>query len=727
MSETTVHYGHQDSCIKNPRLRNEKRAYVHDSGDARWLPRDDYETKRFENVSSKNMRNRSTSNASRGAMENQSNWNCFAVNKSESTSGLNKSHEGILESNYVLSLERTPSHMTPSMRLKLRRLQKNKNIAQLSTKTNKLELDHINADIDQGEIDINDRYLYNVPFSQSLPSLSSGEKLVMNGKSSRDSTSTNSTTSSSLSLMSNMDSVSSFDVIENNKDSLMSYEKSTLTRTLNSAHSHHYTETNQLNMPKEALKLTLLFSRSESALINEESVQKRSLLRKLTSTPPSPTSDIHNYQRNIQSANDHNQGSHTQPFLNETATSLISYTRPSWLPPKPSKEKKAHHRASEEMISRAIANECNENSKRLQTIHQLERLKKKDRELWNKVLNDSKQTSQEAVKRILENGTFWRGTPESLRGSIWSRMIGNRLEMDQESCTTYFESYERIKSIYCMEADTSLSNYRKREMGVSRCHKTSKALHHKHACEKLSSLNAKILRDISCAFPEVTKLKNEKTILDVSRILNAFVIFCNKSRGLWDFHDDTFSNFDTSFYSTGINTVALILYFYSGSVTKAFICLCNIFSSKEFEGLMDLKVIGSNKAKHAESEIEKKFDSLFKKKLDRLYTHFKVNLLTTSEFLPDMILSLFTNYFDFDLASRILDIFVFQGTDFLIKCSLAFLKKISHKLFGNKDEIIRILGKDCRIFLNQSPESSCYYKYMNVGYSHEFLDLIKNL
>lgn len=726
MCETTVHYGHQDSCIKNPRLRNEKRAYVHDSMDARWRPRDDYEIKRFENASSKNMRNRSTSNASRGAMENQPDWNCFAVNKSESTSGLNKSHEGILESNYVLSLERTPSHMTPSMRLKLRRLQKNKNIAQLSTKTNMLELDHINTDVDQGEIDVNDGYLYNVPFSQSLPSLSSREKLVMNGKSSRDSTSTNSTTSSSLSLMSNMDSVSSFDVIEN-KNSFMPYEKSTLPRTLDSTHSHNYTENNQFNIPKEALKLTLLFSQSESALINEESIQKRSLLRKLTSTPSSPTSDIHNYQRDTQSANVHKQGSHTQSSLNETATSLISYTRPSWLPPKPSKEKKAHHRASEEMISRAIANECNENSKRLQRIHHLERLKKKDLELWNKVLNDSKQTSQEAVKRILENGTFWRGIPESLRGSIWSQMIGNRLKIDQELCNTYFEWYERIRSMYCMEANTSLSYHSEREKSVSRCHKTSKALHHRHACEKMSSLNAQILRDVSCAFPEVAKLKKEKTILDVSRILNAFIMFCNKSRGLWDFHDDTFSNFDTSFYSTGINTVALILYFYSGSATKAFICLCNIYHSEVFKSLMDLKVIGSNKAKHAESEIEKKFDSLFKKKLDRLYTHFKINLLTTTEFLPDMILSLFTNYFDFDLASRIFDIFVFQGTDSLIKCSLAFLKKISHKLFGNKDEIIRILGKDSRMFLNQSPESSCYYKYMNVGYSHEFLDLIKNL
>lgn len=724
MSETTVHYGDQDSCIKNPRLANEKKAYVQDSRNVRWHSRDDYEIKRLANGYGMSTRNHSTFNASRGATKKHPNWNCIAVNKSESTSVLNKSHEGILETNYVLSLERTPSHMTPSMRLKLRRLQKNKNIAQLSTKTNNLELEHINNDADQGEIDVNDRYLCNVPFSQSLPSLSSREKLVMNGNSSRDSTSTNSTTSSCLSLMSNIDSVSTFDIIESNRNSLMSSQKSTLLRTPGTTYSNHYTETDQFNTTKEAAKLTLLFSKSESTLINEESIQKRSLLRKLTSTPSSPTSDIYTYQ-DILSANDQIQGSHTQPFLSDPATSLISYTRPSWLPPKPSKEKKAHHRASEKMISRAIANECNENSKRLQIVHQLNRLKKKDLELWSKVLNDSKQDSQDAVNRILENGVFWRGIPESFRGSIWFQMIGNRLEIGQQLCKAYFESHERMKSMFCMEANICLTNHMERE-SVPFCNNTSKILHDRHACEKMCSLHAKILRDISGAFPEVAKLRDQKTILDVNRILNAFVMFCNKARGLWDFHDNTFSNFDASFYSTGISTVALILYFYSGSATRTFICLCNIYHSDEFKDLMDLKATGPNTAKHAELNIERKFNSLFKKRLNRLYTHFKINHLTISEFLPDMILSLFTNYFDFDLAGRLLDIFVFQGTDFLIKCSLAFLNKISHKLFGNKDEIIRILGKDSRMYLNQSPEPSCYYKYMNVGYSHEFVDLIKN-
>lgn len=92
-----------------------------------------------------------------------------------------------------------------------------------------------------------------------------------------------------------------------------------------------------------------------------------------------------------------------------------------------------------------------------------------------------------------------------------------------------------------------------------------------------------------------------------------------------------------------------------------------------------------------------------------------------------MILGIFSNFLDFTTSCHILDIFTFEHDSFLLDCSAGLMLQISCKLFGTKDETLKLFNENYRQVLNittneNKPE---LYKYLNVGLEYEFIEKIR--
>jgi len=83
----------------------------------------------------------------------------------------------------------------------------------------------------------------------------------------------------------------------------------------------------------------------------------------------------------------------------------------------------------------------------------------------------------------------------------------------------------------------------------------------------------------------------------------------------------------------------------------------------------------------------------FKAKLPQLYAHFHENLgLPPALYLGEVLRTAFAMHLHPDLTSRIWDVFAFRGDMFLLQAALGMLIVLESKLYGDKDEVMALLG-----------------------------------
>jgi hypothetical protein len=106
---------------------------------------------------------------------------------------------------------------------------------------------------------------------------------------------------------------------------------------------------------------------------------------------------------------------------------------------------------------------------------------------------------------------------------------------------------------------------------------------------------------------------------------------------------------------------------------------------------------------------------LLETKLPNLHAHLENPRLelAPAEYLEPILQSLFCNQrFGMDIASRIWDVYVFEGDDLLIHAACATLAKLEGKLYGSKEEILDVL---------------CSSKAYELGKDDEFMTLVQQM
>lgn len=686
----------------------------------------------------------------------------------------NKFRPELATSQYVVQLDKTPLNLTPSQRLKLRKLQLNNSISNFSLPpkdSGKRFMDEESDDDEEiGEYDC----VFNVPFSQPLSSLAQREKFTSDNND-RKSLATDSTRSSSILSHDSFAETSSI-VSCNCDDNLTGkrpsnyYDNSRINTTLNAL------SMDKLSMSKDAQDLSLLFSRNESVQINEESRQKRKMLNNFKRIPKSmPSTPLegsfsdlsisknngsseYRLQSNPRTLNHRSISQSVIPMSTKerkhqsAPSKYYTFTRPTWLPPKSSYDRIKHQKESQDIIYRALQKEAEERNNKLSQLEKIKKLRKKDVEVWETLnFGDDKILGEKKNSRKVQD-MYWRGLLDKIRSRIWQKQIGNALNLNEKYCDIFFDKFDSIFIKKVNQLDSLLRNNAEcvvaleehaensgnelysgiKSAEINSTKNINVFLKANQNMLSVKTLYDRISHDLLDTYPDIKVFQSHEVLLALTRTIVSFVIYLNETRENIDINEQTFSQLNTNYYFSGMNTLAALLYYHNRSSYATFISLVNIYERKVPNLLLCYKSQTDrvNRQMYGRLLCESFmsiFETSFKKNLIRLYTHFNVIGLKSFEFIPDILSGLFSNLFNFELSCQIMDIYVFEDTPFLVKCLLALLKQMSFKLFGTKQEVLDLLGKNYREENNNRGSKQDTNRYLNVGYDYQFIKTVKEM
>jgi len=320
---------------------------------------------------------------------------------------------------------------------------------------------------------------------------------------------------------------------------------------------------------------------------------------------------------------------------------VLTRTRPSWLPPKDPKEEKRHLKeyqrimaASQEAERRRAAKKREEQQRRDETQISISRI-------WDQhVLPNWDHVINEPRTREL----WWRGITPRSRGTVWLRAIGNELELSEASY------------------DAALSRAKTLESRMSSMSQDEKSKMREHAWFKA------IKRDILTTFPELRIFQPEGPLHEPLRdVLMAY-----------------------SQYRSDVGYVLV-------SQLIAALLLLNLSSSSAFTALANVlnRPLPMAFLVHDTGAMARAYDFVLQTlqyKIPNLHNHLLSLGLHPGEFLGPMFRTLFCARLGVDNASRIWDIYVFEGDKALIRTAVGTLAKLEARLYGSREEVVTMLG-----------------------------------
>lgn len=391
----------------------------------------------------------------------------------------------------------------------------------------------------------------------------------------------------------------------------------------------------------------------------------------------------------------------------------LSSTRQSNLPPKTKYEVLKHEKDFKNLLELEIYNE-----KENLINYQLQRKKllaqhEKDTSLWLKVVNNY----DTLIKLPKTRELWWRYIPAKYRSKIWKKQLMSKKK-------TIFDN--TILKNCLKEASITLNDA---------CN--FKSVNDELAKKKIIKDNPKILEDIEyiekCSdklmfsFPELKHFQYGENFDSILTILIAFNILQTKEKVKET--TDISKHLASIDVLNLINLVSVLHYVLNDNLVTL-----NCFISLILKKLPNTMLISNDNQipstllKDLEFEklesqslyltdIKNQFDKHLLQMIPSLYNHFiqrDINSLKVIQILTGCV---FSNQLQFDVLLRVIDIYIFEGDSFLLRASLALLKKISYKLYGDEKEIYTILNT------NQNNN----LEYLDVGEVDEFIKQIRDV
>ena len=327
--------------------------------------------------------------------------------------------------------------------------------------------------------------------------------------------------------------------------------------------------------------------------------------------------------------------------ISKEKESVLSRTRPSWLPPKSPEEEARHLLEYKKMMALAASAE----KKRAEQLKLKAEARLKERKLlekeWSKnVLPRFEMAVQEAHTREL----WWKGIPGKYRPLIWKARAGNTLGITK---STYETALARGK-----EAMAALAG--KKELT--------------EAEEKEKKMYSMLKVDCLNPLPEVGLFGKYGPLHD--QLMDTLIAFSSYRPDIG--------------YKSGLHYLAAMF-------------LMNLNPLESFTALASTLNHSLCQAIYVrdESTLTSYYTSFLKvlnTKLPSLYKHFKQIRLPPSAYLEPMLTTLYSQHVSVDITSRIWDVMFFEGDSFLLRVALGVLMKYEHKLYGSQEEVLKILG-----------------------------------
>ncbi|KAG0690619.1 hypothetical protein C6P40_002118 [Pichia californica] len=419
----------------------------------------------------------------------------------------------------------------------------------------------------------------------------------------------------------------------------------------------------------------------------EETLQRMSMLKNM-----SHLSTINNLTANLNKSN-----------LN---IQYLSSTRQSNLPPKSKYEILKHERDYQNILELEIFNE-KEKLKNYQIKKKNSKIQnEKDFKLWEKVINNY----DILIKLPNTRELYWRDLPDKFRNKIWKRQLlsKNKIQIDPKILNQVLNDSIEILDNAC--------NFKliKDELKKKKIIKNDlKLLENIKFIEKCSE-------QIQFSFTEIKYFQfgeNFDSILTILISLNEL-----KSKKI-------FEKLNSIDIFKLINLSCLFNYVFNDN----FLTLNCIISliSKKLPNIMlnsnnsQIPLLLSENLKFEKLgyqsnyliDIKNQFDKYLLQLIPNLYNQFLQNDINSLKIIQILSCCIFSNQLPFDFVLRIMDIYLFEGDIFLLRTSLALLKKINYKFFGNINEVYKLLKIDG---LDNS-------NYLELGEIDDFIHDIRNV
>ncbi|KZO95461.1 RabGAP/TBC [Calocera viscosa TUFC12733] len=318
--------------------------------------------------------------------------------------------------------------------------------------------------------------------------------------------------------------------------------------------------------------------------------------------------------------------------------SVISQTRPVYLPPKPKAEDRKHLKDWQTMMAHARAAEEKRKQEEELLAVEKERKRAETLEVWEKqVMPDIAAATKDKKLRKL----WWNGVPPKLRGRIWAATVGNPLALSKDSYRPYISRARRAitagkfprQTLELIEDDIA---------GTMPSLRIFDAVHGPLYPD---------LKDLLCAW---TIARSEESLS----------------------------------YVKGASHVAGMLLI-NMPVEQAFLA---------FRNLLDRHCIRSFYAGQSDdvslnAEI---FDTLLADLMPKVYYNFQKHHIPPTRYLPDWIVPIFLLHLPFETCARIWDLVLLEGDSFLFRAALGVLGVMEGRLyFPDQDELTQVLrGED---------------------------------
>jgi hypothetical protein len=355
-------------------------------------------------------------------------------------------------------------------------------------------------------------------------------------------------------------------------------------------------------------------------------------LAEIPTVPPAPTSDLT-----------------IDPIpISKEKEAVLTRTRPSWLPPKSKKEEKRHLKEFQQMMARAAEAEKKRATKDQEARETRVEMQDSIARIWEQhVLPNWDAVVREPRTREL----WWRGVTPHNRGQVWSKAIGNELELTP---TSFNAALSRAHAL-----ESSISNLPVEDRA-----------HHKEA----AWLDA-ITRDVPNVCPE-------ERVFQVGGRLHAQLRDVLKAYAMY--------RSDVG-YVYGTHLIAgLLVLCLPNDPAAAFVVLANMLNRP-----LPLAFLVHDPV--AMARIHELVLSTLRYKYPSLHAHLTSPALglKPEEYLDPLFRCLFAYNLPPTHVARVWDLYAFEGDRALIRSAVAVLGCLESKLYGTKDEVLNIISWRC--------------------------------
>ncbi|KAJ9628113.1 hypothetical protein H2204_009515 [Knufia peltigerae] len=368
--------------------------------------------------------------------------------------------------------------------------------------------------------------------------------------------------------------------------------------------------------------------------------------------------------------------------MSKEKESILSRTRPSWLPPKDPKEERRHLREYQRMMAASVEAEKKRRTKLQVQQCTKDNTKESLNRIWQYYIEESTDLAT-IDKRV--NDLSWRGISPNIRGKVWQRKIGNPLGLTLKSYEKALQRAKEIKNLPSEQLD--------------------------RASRSMERWFVDIERDAETAFPELKLFqKNAPLWQDLVDVCEAYA--CYRS--------------DVG-YIYGIQLIAALLLLQLSTPADAFILLANCLNRPIPLGFQTNDITTTGRTyNHAISTLGIKFPRLH----EYLFGSMEQGGLgfRGEEIFEPMFRTIFSNGLDVDRLCRIWDIWVFEGDRALVRAAVAVLGSLQSQLFdirGNIDlkrrNIQEMLGWGP---FNREPKSG-HWNLHTLGDEEKFVEEIR--